>query len=325
MLLDQPCNSKGTHTWDRLLNNSISGNQSSVPAALDIVGDQWMMLILRELFLGSSKWREFTDKLSIAPSTLNKRLKQLIDANCLFKELNGSARGAKYCLTESGQDLFLFLIVGREWQLKWDIREEVFISPWVHKCENPLRVDSRCGECNQNIHISDIAYQSGPESKHVPEITTRHFRIAKADAFDHRSGSGRLAKIIQVLGDRRSSQIIAEFYFGCHKFDDIQKTTGLHPGIVSDRLRKLQLQGICHTRLYQENPDRYYYMLSASGHALYTVILQLLHWADKWIYGVGNEPIILTHTLCDKHLHAVVKCQHCNEIVNYDDVKINHA
>ena len=91
---------------------------SSIRIALDVVADFWTQLILREMFMGASQWCELEEFLEIPPSTLNKRLKALIDAGCVERTQQQGRKESCCHLTEMGKDLFPFQIASREWQLK---------------------------------------------------------------------------------------------------------------------------------------------------------------------------------------------------------------
>ncbi len=294
--------------------------KSTITAALDIVADSWTVLLLRELFLGSSTWGEFSKHLNISPATLNKRLKQLVDAGCLIKDSKPGSRTTSYLLTESGVDLFPFMITAREWQITWDKRLNAYTSPWVHNCGKPLRCRSICASCGQDVLWEDLVFEDKEEYEQegMFNLAQRHFRASSNEILDLRSGE-KLPKVIQVLGDRRACQILAVMYRGSNRFEALERLTGLHPAIISERLRKLQVLGLCHTRLYQTNPDRHEYILSPSANQLFEVINQLRQWGEKWLDPLNLHRIPLKHVCCDQLLHATVICLHCASPVHFSE------
>lgn len=74
----------------------------------DLLGDKWVLLIIRELFLGHNKFSEFQDNLKISKSVLTTKLKLIENANLIVKkkyqEDNQRARN-EYYLSEKGADL----------------------------------------------------------------------------------------------------------------------------------------------------------------------------------------------------------------------------
>ena len=297
--------------------------KSTISAALDIVADNWTVLLLRELFLGASTWGDFSKQLNISPATLNKRLKQLLDSGCVVKDSKPGSRTTSYRLTESGVDLFPFMVTAREWQITWDQKTKAYLSPWVHSCGRPLRCRTVCASCEQNVTRDELLFEDKNEYERegMFKLARRHFRTSSNEVLDLRSGN-KLPKVIQILGDRRACQTLAVMYRGNQKFDEIERQSGLHPAIVSERLRKLQVLGLCHTRLYQTNPDRNEYILSESSNQFFEVIMQLWQWGEKWLESSELHRVPLKHVGCGQRLKAQVICQHCEQQVHFCETHI---
>ena len=302
--------------------NSV-GHKSTFSAALDIVADSWTILLIRELFIGSTTWGEFTEHLNISPATLNKRLKQLLDAGCIVKDSKPGSRTTSYLLTESGVDLFPFLVSAREWQLTWDERTIAYTTPWIHDCGTPLRCRSICSSCDRHVLWDNLFFEGIEETqlKGMFKMAQRHFRASSNDVLDLRSGD-KLPKSIQVLGDRRACQVLAVMYRGCDRFESIERLSGLHPATISERLSKLQVLGLIHTRLYQTNPNRHEYMLSPAAHQWFETTIQLLQWGDKWLEHQDLHRVSLKHNCGEQNLHAHVICLHCKKPVHFSDTHI---
>ncbi|WP_209348988.1 helix-turn-helix domain-containing protein [Pontixanthobacter sp. CEM42] len=69
-----------------------------------ILGDRWVLLILREAFLGVSQFEEFKNRLPISRATLSSRLALMIEAGLLLRD-PPDAKRACYQLTEAGHAL----------------------------------------------------------------------------------------------------------------------------------------------------------------------------------------------------------------------------
>jgi DNA-binding HxlR family transcriptional regulator len=91
----------------------------SVAQALNVVGDWWTLLIVREAFLGVRRFADFRDHLGIARNILADRLRKLVANDILSREPKGSRRGHEYRLTEKGRDLWPVLTALRLWGDKW--------------------------------------------------------------------------------------------------------------------------------------------------------------------------------------------------------------
>jgi DNA-binding HxlR family transcriptional regulator len=89
----------------------------SLAQALDIVGDWWTLLIVRDLFIGASRFGEIQRSLGIARTMLTSRLGQLERAGILQRK--GAPRRPLYFLTRKGRDLFPAIVALMQWGDRW--------------------------------------------------------------------------------------------------------------------------------------------------------------------------------------------------------------
>ena len=95
----------------------LSGLVCPVARALDVLGDPWTLLILREVFVGNRRFDGLKDELAIADTVLSKRLRVLVDAGLLDRvPYGGSVRPrVEYVLTEAGADTLPVLHALARW------------------------------------------------------------------------------------------------------------------------------------------------------------------------------------------------------------------
>lgn len=96
----------------------IPVDDCSMVKALDLLGDRWTMLILREAFYGVRRFEEILADLSIPRTVLSMRLSSLVDAGALEKSpyRDVGQRGRfEYRLTQKGRDLLPVFIALMEW------------------------------------------------------------------------------------------------------------------------------------------------------------------------------------------------------------------
>lgn len=96
----------------------IPANDCSMVKALDLLGDRWKMLILREAFYGVSRFEEIRDELGIPRTVLSDRLSSLLKAGVLRKKSyreNGQRGRFEYRLTKKGWDLLPAFIALMQW------------------------------------------------------------------------------------------------------------------------------------------------------------------------------------------------------------------
>ena len=98
----------------------FDGMPCSIARALDLVGDWWTLLIIREAFLGIRRFADYRDHLGIARNILADRLRKLVAEGILTKQpKTAPERGHEYRLTEKGRDLWPVLTALRLWGDKW--------------------------------------------------------------------------------------------------------------------------------------------------------------------------------------------------------------
>ncbi|CAA2106594.1 putative HTH-type transcriptional regulator [Methylobacterium bullatum] len=87
-----------------------------VARALDVIGDWWSLLIIRDAFDGTRRFNEFQSGLGIAKGMLASRLRDLTERGIL--ETAPASDGTayrEYVLTEKGRGLFLVIVALRQW------------------------------------------------------------------------------------------------------------------------------------------------------------------------------------------------------------------
>ena len=103
-----------------MLNRDYEGQVCSIARALEIVGERWTLLIVRDAFLGRRRFDEFHESLGISRNVLAERLGRLVERGIL-ERVRYQERPARYeyRLTEKGRDLHLALTGLRQWGDKY--------------------------------------------------------------------------------------------------------------------------------------------------------------------------------------------------------------
>jgi DNA-binding HxlR family transcriptional regulator len=101
-----------------MLNRDYDGQNCSVARALEVVGERWTLLIVRDAFLGKRRFEEFQESLGIARNVLTDRLNRLVDEEIL-ERVPYSERRFEYRLTTKGRDLNIALAGLRQWGDKY--------------------------------------------------------------------------------------------------------------------------------------------------------------------------------------------------------------
>jgi DNA-binding HxlR family transcriptional regulator len=104
-----------------VLKREYEGQEAcSVARTLEIVGDRWTWLVIRDAFLGLTRFAEFRSSLGIAPNVLADRLNRLVEHGIFERRPYGMHPGRhEYRLTEKGSELFVALNALRQWGDRW--------------------------------------------------------------------------------------------------------------------------------------------------------------------------------------------------------------
>jgi len=101
-------------------NSEFPSQICSVARSLEIVGEWWTLLVVREAFFGTHRFSDFEANLSIAKNVLSDRLAKLVEAGVMErKPVVGRGNPQDYTLTPMGRDLFPAIIALMQWGDRW--------------------------------------------------------------------------------------------------------------------------------------------------------------------------------------------------------------
>ena len=112
----------------------------------------------------------------------------------------------------------------------------------------------------------------------------------KSKSFDGMACS--IAGVLDAIGDRWAVLILRDLSLGLSRYEDLRRSTGVTNATLSDRLKHLEDSELIERRRYQNNPERYEYVLTAKGRDTILVIQALLQVGDKWaVSGTAGPPL----------------------------------
>jgi DNA-binding HxlR family transcriptional regulator len=124
-----------------------------------------------------------------------------------------------------------------------------------------------------------------------------------------------LAAALASVGDRWTLHVVAALLDGPRRFGDLQdEVGGIAPNVLSQRLRRLEDDGLVIAQPYSERPPRFVYELSEAGRGLAGVLRLLVDWGAR---HSGAEPP--RHAACGTPLEAVWYCPTCDAPVQLAD------
>ncbi|MFL9895175.1 winged helix-turn-helix transcriptional regulator [Paraburkholderia sp. RL17-381-BIF-C] len=130
-----------------------------VARSLDVVGDRWTVLVLRELSMGATRFEEIQIQTEATPQMLASRLKSL-EADGMIERHPYSERPLRYeyRLTEKGRSFYPVIYALRAWGETWcKDRSEEIATRFVHrKCGHDVGLGSVCPKCKVPVERKDL-------------------------------------------------------------------------------------------------------------------------------------------------------------------------
>ncbi|MCB8905612.1 MULTISPECIES: helix-turn-helix domain-containing protein [unclassified Streptomyces] len=141
-----------------------------VRRALDLVGEKWTLLILRDAFNGVRRYDEFRRHLGLSEAVLADRLRKLVTAGLLRAEPYrepGARTRYEYRLTRKGVDLWPVLLALKQWGDTHAGEAEGPVLDIRHaECGAPVRVVVQCeGEERATLAARDVTVRPGPGAR----------------------------------------------------------------------------------------------------------------------------------------------------------------
>lgn len=134
----------------RTADDFMRGRPSSVSRTIEVIGDRWSFLILREAFYGHTRFDQVHSELGIATNILTDRLARLVDRGVFRKEMYQDApERYEYLLTPMGADLHGPLMMIMAWGDRWRSQGKPPMLLRHDACDKiftPVVVCNRCGE-----------------------------------------------------------------------------------------------------------------------------------------------------------------------------------
>ncbi len=131
----------------------------SVARTLEVIGERWSLLILRDAFYGVRRFDDFRRDLGIARNVLTDRLNKLVDQGVLERrQYEERPPRFEYRLTEKGRDLLPVLLAMMAWGDKWGSnRDRVPVTLTHLRCGSVTKPSTCCSECGEELQLRDLS------------------------------------------------------------------------------------------------------------------------------------------------------------------------
>ncbi len=101
-----------------------------------------------------------------------------------------------------------------------------------------------------------------------------------------------IAGVMAMIGDRWGLLILRDLVCGLSRYEDFRQSSGITNATLSDRLKHLEASGLVERRRYQENPERFEYLLTPKGWHVAPVMPVLAQIGDRLgVSGASAPPL----------------------------------
>ena len=135
----------------------------SIQRTLDVIGDRWTLLILRDIFRGVRRFSRIRDDLGIAKNLLTDRLATLVETGVVEKvPYQERPVRHEYRLTDKGRALSPALVALMRWGDVWCFDTGAPTELVHHDCGTRVELQPWCTHCNGPIPPARISSRPGP-------------------------------------------------------------------------------------------------------------------------------------------------------------------
>ncbi len=121
---------------------------------------------------------------------------------------------------------------------------------------------------------------------------------------------------VSVVSTRSALLILREAFYGTRRFEDFVGRVGVTDAVAAARLRELTESGLLRREPYREPAQRtrHEYRLTPMGADLFSALLALAQWGDKYLAGPAGPPLQWRHDGCGEPVATEVRCAAGHEV-----------
>ena len=139
-----------------MVNVSAQPRACSIARTLDIVGEKWALLAVREVFLGDRRFDEMVRRTGAPRDTLATRLRTLVGAGILERRrYNEHPARFEYHLTAAGRDLYPVIVSLMRWGDRYLAGDDGPPLVLEHRCGHRLEAQVVCQACGEPLRARD--------------------------------------------------------------------------------------------------------------------------------------------------------------------------
>jgi DNA-binding HxlR family transcriptional regulator len=146
-----------------MLGKTYDSEVCSAARALELVGERWSLLIIRNaLFAGATRFNDFR-RLGIATNILKSRLDGFVDAGIMQRRTySRNPEHYDYLLTDRGRDLAPVIVALTEWGDRWAAPDGPPVLYAHSVCGGRISQQTTCADCGQVQDPAEVQARPGP-------------------------------------------------------------------------------------------------------------------------------------------------------------------
>jgi DNA-binding HxlR family transcriptional regulator len=145
---------------------SFQDMNCSVAQCLEVVGEWWSLLIVRDAFLGVRRFDDFQARLGISRNILNQRLSHLVDEGVLARvPYQDHPPRSEYRLTDKGRDLWSVVTAMRQWGDRWASPGGSPLRMRHRGCGRLVDAVAVCSHCGEPLDARSVTAEPGPGAR----------------------------------------------------------------------------------------------------------------------------------------------------------------
>jgi DNA-binding HxlR family transcriptional regulator len=175
----------GCYPGEGMLGNDYREQNCSIARALELVGERWTLLVLRDVFLGVRRFDELRESLGIARNVLASRLDRLVSEDILEKvPYRERPLRYEYRLTDKGLDLWPVVVELLRWGDRHLAPAEGPPVVLRHRgCGGVLGERRICARCGAPLEVGDVLAEAGPGAVTPHGESRRSSRASGAEPY----------------------------------------------------------------------------------------------------------------------------------------------
>jgi DNA-binding HxlR family transcriptional regulator len=132
---------------------TLAGRPCSIASALELVGDRWALLAVREVMFGNHRFGQIARNTGAPRDRLAARLRSLVEAGVLERRTEEGARFGGYHLTAAGRELGPVIRALLTWGDRWAVTSPPM--RLLHH-DHPLEAVTVCAACGEEVRSGEI-------------------------------------------------------------------------------------------------------------------------------------------------------------------------